>query len=119
MNTEQFREMHPRERELIHRLLAPVFPGRDELSQQLETAKVRTIDEDGRLEFSVSSTIRADHVKYAVPTEGEYEDPDGITVHVLLHVAGGKAKELEFFREDGSPVQTWPDPDSIRVFAPE
>lgn len=119
MNTEPFREMQPRERELIHELLAPMFPGRDELFQQLETAKVRTIDEDGSLEFSVCSSIRADHVRHVVPTEGEYEDPDGITVHVLLHLAGPKVKELEFFREDGSRVETWPDPDSIRVFTPE
>lgn len=119
MNMELFREMQPRERELIQKLLEPMFPGRDEVSQQLETAKVRTIDEDGSLEFSVSSSIRADHVKHVVPTEGEYEDPDGITVHVLLHLAGDKVKELEFFREDGSRVQTWPHPDSIRVFAPQ
>ncbi len=58
-------------------------------------------------------------MKYVVPTEGEYEDPDGVTVHVLLHLAGERAKELEFFREDGCRVQTWPDPVSIRVFAPE
>lgn len=119
MNTESFREMQPQERELISKLLEPVFPGRDELSQQLETAKVRTIDIDGSLEFSISSSTKADHVKHVVPTEGEYEDPDGMTVHVLLHLAGDKAKELEFFREDGSPVQSWPDPHSIRVFAPE
>jgi hypothetical protein len=110
--------MQPRERDLIHRLLEPVFPGSDELSQQLLTATARTIDEDGCLVFSVTQTEKANHVKYAVPTEGEYEDPDGITVHVLLHVRGGKAKELEFYREDNKPVQTWPDLASIRVFAP-
>lgn len=118
MNTEPFRGMQPKERELICKLLEPEFPGRDELSQQLETAKVRTIDEDGSLEFSISSSTKADHVKHVVPAEGEYEDPDGMTVHVLLHLAGDKAKELEFFREDGSRVLTWPNPDSVRVFAP-
>jgi Domain of unknown function (DUF6984) len=119
MTTESFRELQPKERELIRKLLEPVFPGRDELSQQLDTAKVRTIDEDGSLEFSINSSIRADNVKHVVPTEGEYEDPDGITVHVLLHLLGDKAKELEFFREDGSRVQTWPEPGFVRVFAPE
>lgn len=119
MNTEPFREMQPRERELIRRLLEPAFPGRDELSQQLETAKVRTLDEDGCLGFLTSPSAKADNVKYAVPTEGEYEDPDGVTVHVLLHMRSGIARELEFFREDGSRVQTWPDSSSVRVFAPE
>jgi hypothetical protein len=47
MSEEPFREMQPKEWQLIRKLLEPVFPGRDELSQQLETAKVRTIDEDG------------------------------------------------------------------------
>lgn len=119
MDTQAFREMQPKERELLRTLLEPVFPGRDELLQQLETAKVRTIDEDGSLEFSISSCTKAEHVTSRVPTEGQYEDPDGVTVHVLLHVVDDKAKELEFFREDGSPVQSWPDPNSIRVFAPE
>ena len=119
MNHEPFREMNERERWLIRKLLTPEFPGGDELAQQLETAKVRAIDEDGCLEFLVSSDIRAEHVKYRVPTEGEYEDPDGITVHVLLHVVDLKAKELEFFREDSAPRRTWPNPDLVRVFAPE
>jgi hypothetical protein len=119
MSQEPFREMNENERELIRKLLAPEFPGRDELVLQLETAKVRTLDEDGCLEFSVSSNIRAEHVKYRVPTEGEYEDPDEMTVHVLLHVVDHKAKELEFFREDNAPRRTWPDPDLVRVFAPE
>jgi hypothetical protein len=111
--------MVPRERELLRKLLEPEFPGRDELVQQLETAKVRRIDDDGSLEFLISSAIKADHVKYVIPTEGEYEDPDGITVHVLLHMSGDKVKELEFFREDNAQVKSWPDPASLRVFAPE
>ncbi len=119
MSTEPFRDMQPRERELIRKLLEPVFPGRDELSQQLETAKVRTIDNNGSVEFSISSPTRADHVKYVVPTEGEYEDLDGITVHVLLYMVGEKPKGLDFYREDNGQVQTWPDPGSVRVFAPE
>lgn len=119
MNEEPFREIQPRERELLRVLLEPIFPGRDELSQQLETAKVRTLDADGCLEFSISSPRKADHVKYVVPTEGEYEDTDGIIVHVLLHMLGAKAKELEFYREDNAQVQSWPEPHNVRVFAPE
>jgi hypothetical protein len=117
--TEPFRDMQPKERELIRKLLEPMFPGRDELAQQLETAKVRTIDNNGSLEFMVSSPTKASRVKYAVPTEGEYEDPDGVTVHVLLRMLGDKVKELEFYREDNGQVQSWPDPGSVRVFAPQ
>jgi hypothetical protein len=119
MKPVPFRAMQPKERQLVRRLLEPLFPGRDELSRQLETAQVRTIDQDGSLEFSIRSSTKADHVKYSVPSEGAYEDSDGMIVHVLLRVVGDMAKELEFFREDNAQVQTWPDPDSVRVFAPE
>lgn len=119
MNKKLFREMELRERRLVHRLLEPAFPGRNELREQLETARVRVVDDDGCLEFSITSSTEARQAKYAVPSEGEYEDADGITVHVLLHMVRGKAKELEFFREDGGRVKTWPDPDTLRVFAPD
>jgi hypothetical protein len=111
--------MNDRERALIGTLLGPMFPGRDELLEQMRTAKVRRVDQDGSLELLIISDIKASHVRYVVPTEGEYRDPDGVTVHVLLHVVGDQAKELEFFREDNGRVQTWPDPATVRVFAPE
>jgi len=119
MNKEPFRQMTEKEKELIQKLLEPEFPGRDELAQQLRTASVRVIDEDGGLEIAVNSNVGTDLVKYRVPTEGEYEDPDGGTVHVLLHVIGGKAGEIEFYREDNLRVQTWPVPKLMRVFAPK
>jgi len=119
MIEQSFRDMQQKERELIRKLLEPAFPGRDELVQQLETAKVRTIDSDGSLEFLITSPVKANSVKSRVPTEGEYEDPDGVTVHILLHVVGDKAKELEFYREDCGQVQSWPDPNAVRVFAPK
>jgi len=113
-----FRELLLKERELLGRLFTPAFPGREELSEQLESAKVKVIDEDGSLEFLISSSTKAKNVKYVVPTEGEYEDSDGVIVHILLHLLGDKAQELEFFREDGTPVRQWPDPQNVRVFAP-
>ena len=118
MGTAQFRNMIKRERELILKLLAPDFPGKDELTLQIETAQVKVLDEDGCLEFLVHSEVDAKSVKYVVPTEAEYEDSDGITVHVLLHMSGKKVKELEFFREDNRRVRSWPALDSIRVIAP-
>jgi hypothetical protein len=111
--------MHVHEKQLIDKLLAPTFSGRDELKLQLQNASVATVDENGSLEFFLKSDISADHVKYVVPTEGEYEDTDGVTVHILLHVVRGKAKELELYKEDNSQVIKWPDPECVRVFAPE
>lgn len=110
--------MTPEERQLIDRLLSPSFRGRDRLVEQLADAKVRQIDDDHGLEFLVSTDSSLEAVKYGVPTEGEYEDPDGTTVHVLLHVMGNIAYELEFYREDGAMVRSWPDLALLRVFAP-
>jgi hypothetical protein len=111
--------MTSQERELVDRLLSPAFPGRDAIGDRLRDAKVRQLDENGSLEFLTSSDASLDGVRYAVPTEGEYEDLDGITVHVLLHVVGNRVTELELYREDNACVQTWPDPETVRVFAPE
>jgi hypothetical protein len=111
--------MQQNEEELIRKLLEPAFPGRSELLQQMETAKVRVIDDNGSLEFLINSVIKAEHVKYAVPTEGRYADPDGMDVHVLLHVIGNKAVELQIFRDDSARVQTWPDAGVVEVFAPD
>jgi len=111
--------MTEKEKQLVERLLEPDFPGRDELVQQLHAAEVRGIDEDGSVEFRVTSDVPACNVKYRVPTEGEYEDLDGVKVHVLLHVVGRKAKELELYKEDNSPVRAWPNPALVWVFAPK
>lgn len=119
MTTPEFRSISSEERRLVDRLLSPPFPGRNGIREQLRDAKVRQIDEDGSLEFLVSADARLDDVKYVVPTEGEYKDSDGMTVHVLLHVVGHKVTELELYREDNARVRTWPDADSVEVFAPE
>jgi hypothetical protein len=119
MTSETIREMNDREKALIRKMLAPDFPGRDQLAEQLATAKVQVLDEDGSLGFHLDSDTVASNVKYVTPSEGEYEDPDGITIHVLLFVRDGKAEELEFYRDDNKRVQTWPDPETLRVFAPE
>ena len=119
MICNSFRELTTNERALILKLLEPVFPGRDELFLQIETAKARTIDENGSLEFLISSDVSLDRVKYGIPVEGEYEDTDGITVHLLLHVLSDKVKELEVFREDNTNVLEIADVNKVRVFAPE
>lgn len=118
---KSFREMEPRERALIHKLLEPDFPGRDGLAQQLETAQVRPIYDPngslGFLEFLITSPVRIEK-KRGVAVEGEYKDPDGMTVHVLLHVRDGKADCLEFYRDDGQQIQTWPDLSSMEIYGP-
>jgi len=114
----EYREMFFAERALIARLLSPGFPGKDELVLQLDNALVRVIDEDGSLEFDLQSEIVANSVKYVFPTEGIYNDLDGVKAHVLLYMQNCRAIELEFYKEDGSRVSSLPEPDSVDVFSP-
>lgn len=119
MSMSEYRDMTDREKALLRKLLTPDFPGRDALASQIETAEVTNLDADGSLGFLVHAAVGANAVKYVVPTEGEYEDPDGVTVHILLHMRANKVAELEFYREDNNQVQSWPASDSLRVFAPQ
>jgi hypothetical protein len=97
------RELSDKERSIVERLLQGAFPGAIELRRQLENARVRTIDENGSLEFVDVSGDRA-AVDRRVPTEAEAIDRDGVGIHILLHVVGGKLHELEIYKEDGSPL---------------
>jgi hypothetical protein len=80
------------------------FTGRDEIREQIKSSLVRTLDDDGCLEFQVQSKVHA-NVKFRVPVEGEGTDADGIKIHILLHVVSGKVNELEIYKEDSSPIR--------------
>jgi hypothetical protein len=116
--TNDYRAIEPCERRLIDRLLSVPFPGRDGIARQLADAKVRTLDADGCLGFQIAECDPAYDVKYAVPTEGECEDTDGVLLHILLHVRENRVQELELFREDNTIVRSWPIAEKVRVFAP-
>lgn len=118
MTCVAFRQLKDGERQLLDQLLSSPFPGRDELVDQIRESLVEECDSDGGLEFRVQSGVKPADVEYRVPTEGEYEDSDGVTVHVLLHVVDGIISELEVFREDGQPVIGKRDQAMLRVFSP-
>ncbi len=103
----------------IARLLEPEFPGRSELCLQLDRASAKTIDDHGNghgcIDIRSHSPAIAE-VLQRVPSEGQAADADGVDIHVLLHVVGGRMSELEIFKDDGSDVVRLPDPDDIDVF---
>jgi hypothetical protein len=68
---------------------------------------LRTIDEDGGLEFRSDVGGEAPVVK-RIPVEAEAKDDDGFRVHALLHVVGGRPTELEIYKDDGSRVKRIP-----------
>lgn len=112
------RFLTPSERRLLDRLLGAKFVGSDELASQIQTAMVETIDECGSLRFYVSNHDIV-CVSCRVPVEGEFKDSDGIAIHVLLHVVDGVASELEIHRDDGSSIESMPDPNDLEVFSAE
>lgn len=102
------------ERRLILRLLQPSFPGRDVLIEQLKSILGRPIDENGSLELQSECSTKAPVAK-RVATEGETLDRDGTTIHYLLHVVGGRMRELEVYKDDSSKVIEHPDPEEVEV----
>ena len=112
---EHFREPTLMEKELVHRLLAADFPGKAEVTAQLVGCQVRIIDNEGSLELRPVDMSRPATVRKTIPVEAEGVDEDGIQVHFLLHVVRGFARELEIYKDDGSPIRQMPSPSDLEV----
>jgi len=116
MKVEQhFREPTPTEAEVIQRLLAADFPGKEEIAKQLAGCRVRIIDDEGSLALELSDTTKPAAVEKRIPVEADAVDEDGIHVHFLLHVVKGLAKELEVYKDDGTPIRRMPSPNDLEV----
>lgn len=105
------------ELQLLEVLLDAGFPGSMELRQQAAAALVTRIDANGSpaLRFRVPDEAPRAFVRGRVPVEGCTSEADGSAIHCLLHVVRGRLAELEFFRENGEPIQDLPDPRTMRV----
>jgi hypothetical protein len=113
------RKLTDEESRLIDRLLEEDFPGRDAILEQINSSRVREWDDhNGSLEFDIEPSPLA-HTKSRIPVEGEFEDVDGITIHVLLHVVDGRVKDLEVYKDDSSPIVKMPGAEQLRLFRPE
>jgi hypothetical protein len=118
MSDIEWRHLSSREQAILDQLLASDFTGKEELECQIANSLVTTIDEDGSIKFKIGSDACASGIRYRVPTEGEFQDSDGVAVHVLLHVIDGYVDELEIFKENTLRIQDWSQASSIRVFTP-
>jgi hypothetical protein len=110
-----FREPTPTEKELLQRLLEADFEGKTELSSQLQRFRVRQIDTEGSLEIDPGTNVDKAPVKKRIPVEAEGADEDGTHVHVLLHVVNGVVKELEIYKDDGSPIIQLPSSRDLKL----
>ena len=116
MKIEQhFREPTLTEAQIMQRLLAADFPGKEEIAKQLASCRVRIIDDEGSLELKLSDTTKPATVEKRIPVEADAVDEDGIHVHFLLHVVKGLAKELEVYKDDGTPIRRMPSPNELEI----
>ena len=117
MKIEQhFREATPTEAEVMQRLLAADFLRQQRgCVKQLVGCRVRIIDDEGSLELELSDAAKPAVVEKRIPVEADAVDEDGIHVHFLLHVVKGFAKELEVYKDDGSPIRRMPSPGDLEI----
>jgi hypothetical protein len=116
MRIEQyFREPTPTETAIIQRLLSADFVGREGLTKQLNRCRVRIIDNEGSLQLEPNEATLPVVVAKRIPVEADASDEDGIHIHFLLHVMGGFARELEVYKDDGSPIKRAPSPKDLEV----
>jgi hypothetical protein len=118
VQAEDFRLPSLIEGDLIAMLTSADFLGRAEVLTQLQSCRVRTIDDEGSLEIQTSSDRRA-LVRYRVCTELYGPDLDGTQISVMLHVVDGFCREIEIYKVDGSPIQRMPDTWELFVPGPE
>jgi hypothetical protein len=117
MDVQEVREMTDGERFLLARLMELPFPGSDAVAEQLRNVLVRPVGSDGSLDFLIETGPKAS-VHNSVPVEGEAEDIDGTTIHLLLHVIEGTVRGLEVYKDDSSRVIKMPAPSELRIFSP-
>jgi hypothetical protein len=108
------RSTTPHEEALLRVMLQADFPGGPALLEQLAVTRVTPMDDDGSLQLPVGDAPRAKVVR-RVPVEAETKDDDGVTIHLLIHVAAGPLNELEIYREDSAAVLRHIDPAALRV----
>jgi len=110
-----YRHLSSSEREVLGRLLGASFPGCEALRGQLVSVQARYADENGGIWLRVDPLTKPADVIRRIPVEAEYDDGDGIRVHLLLHVLNGYMNELEVFREDSGPVLESADPNRLYI----
>ena len=112
-----FRPPIVNERAILKRLVEPEFAGRAALREKLAACLVRKIAENSGLEIVVPLGAPA-RTSWRIPTQGEHEDADGASIHVLSHAVGGAVHALEAYKDDGSKLLFPPDSSRPEVFCP-
>jgi hypothetical protein len=111
----ELRALGEHERAVLAALLDVDFPGQSALLAQASEVSARRIDANGSLALAPGADTPRAEVMRRIPVEAEFDDQDGVTAHVLLHVVDGYLNELEVYREDSAPLQREPAPEDFRL----
>jgi hypothetical protein len=110
------RSLTPEEDRLLRQLLFWDFPGRDQLLNQMQSARVVEECKECRSIVILVDKLPENiaDVKRRVPVHARAVDLDGGIMHILLHVVHGFIDEMEIYREDLSDrVKELPEPGSL------
>ncbi len=96
--------------------LLGTLPNGTEYAAQLKGARVSQWASDRSIQFEVAEAVSVENRTGKLPAEGEFNDADGVAIHVLLHVKNGKLSVLEIFKGNGSDVIEMPPPENLVLF---
>jgi len=114
--TEGWRDLSKWERETLERMLQEAFDGRDALLTQLASARVRTIDEEGSVQFDAPLVDTSQGPRYRNPVVARGQDQDGIPIEMVLLVGeDGRINELDIWKGDGSAIRKRPKASSLQI----
>lgn len=109
MRQSDFRRLSDVEARILRRMTELAIPCVGDLVSQISTARVRTVDEFGSIEFDVDHRLRADvpdgPVLNAVQPDHDTIEGYGPFINYILFVEDGLINELQIYKDDGSVIQ--------------
>jgi hypothetical protein len=119
MENDDFRPLSILERRVLHAMIPTELPNGGILIRQIDSSRVRAIDEIGSIEFSVSCDDLYSDVSGPLIT-AQQEDVDtvlgrGPYINFLLFLRDGVVDELEIYKDDGSRILSTFDPSKFAL----
>jgi len=119
MEDDDFRSLSIIERRMLHAMISTELPDGEILIRQIDSSRVKAIDEVGSLKFSVSCDELYDDVSGPLIT-AQQEDVDtvpgcGPYINFLLFLRDGVVDELEVYKDDGGRILSTFDPSKFAL----
>ena len=113
--TIHYRHLTENESNLIRRLIHSGVSDRESLLRAALEGEVKDLEDDDSLFYKVSDYGSGIH---HMIVEAEYEDIDGVTATISVHMIDDKLTEVEIWKGDGSRLAAPIDPERVDVIWP-